>query len=205
MVVGGNIKGTLLKKWTTVNIVTVQMNIKGGVLIVSNACVTPGVALGPMLQIWEDILNTRKTAKCIFAGDINAKSSVWGGDTTCSRGEEVLDFVLANGLTIANESSKLPTFETSNGCSWIDLTITKNFEVSNWDVDPEESLSDHRYIKYDIQFDRTKEGSNYPRYNFKKTNWERFVEFVLSNIKVNTWDNLNNAEAVETHGLCRTR
>lgn len=121
-----------------------------------------------------------------------------GGDSTCSRGEEVLDFVLANGLTIKNESSKPPTFETSNGCSWIDLTITKNIEACNWDVSLEESLSDHRYIIYDIQLGKTKERLFYPRYNFKRTNWDRFVEYVLSNVNANLWDNLNTTEAVET-------
>lgn len=80
--------------------------------------------------------------------DLNAKSAVWGRDSTDSMEEELLDFVLAKGLAIINDSGQLVTFETENGRSWIDMTVTKQLQIEDWLVSDDESLSDYRYIYY---------------------------------------------------------
>lgn len=33
-----------------------------------------------------------------------------------------------------NDRDKLPTFEISNGKSWIDITVNTSLNIGNWDV-----------------------------------------------------------------------
>lgn len=88
--------------------------------------------------------------------DANAYNEVWGSVKTDKRGEELLEFILANDITIANVGSK-PTFctlrNTRGGLEWaksvIDLTIVSNFIcdlIEDWKVEDDDSYSDHKYL-----------------------------------------------------------
>lgn len=92
-------------------------------------------------------MRSRRRGKCILCGNLNTKSVVWGGELTDNRGERTLDMVIHYGMEIINDRRELPTFETTNGRSWIDLTLpSDNNIISNWQVIDEENLTDHRYI-----------------------------------------------------------
>jgi hypothetical protein len=62
----------------------------------------------------------------------------------------VIDLVGAANLVVENDPDSLPTFETANGRSWIDVTFSRDATVEDWEVREEETLSDHRGISFSI-------------------------------------------------------
>ncbi|GBL80149.1 hypothetical protein AVEN_29135-1 [Araneus ventricosus] len=83
--------------------------------------------LEPILLTLDGILNNHQDDLIVINGDFNAKSPAWGPTRSDSRGLELLNFVLRHHLDIRNDIDSPPTFESTRGKSWIDLTITKNF------------------------------------------------------------------------------
>jgi hypothetical protein len=80
--------------------------------------------------------------------DANAHHILWWSHGINPRGESLMEY-LVNVLNQGNE----PTFVTSNRKEVIDLTLgTNNIGnlVRNWCVSDEPSLSDHRYILFQI-------------------------------------------------------
>lgn len=95
----------------------------------------------------------KQNCHILVAGDFNAKNPLWGGTTLDSRGEVLADFFTTNSLTIANQTDCPPTFESRNGRSWIDVTVTSSSltqHVHQWTVSDEETASDHKYIQTDL-------------------------------------------------------
>lgn len=93
----------------------------------------------------------------VIGGDFNAKSSIWGKQSTDQRGEELIEFTLNNNLITLNRPDSLPTFETINGKSWIDLTLTSSnllTELIYWKVLETETLADHRYIFFSLFYEK---------------------------------------------------
>ena len=89
----------------------------------------------------------------LFIGcDANAHNTVWGSTNTNSRGIKLLEFIVANNLLLLNNGDD-PTFVTTQRSEVIDLSIVSQRAAryaSNWYVSPEESLSDHRRIHFEI-------------------------------------------------------
>ena len=56
-----------------------------------------------------------------------------------------MNWILLNGFNLENKSGQ-PTFSCFRGESWIDVTLMKNVEISNWMVNNKESFCDHRII-----------------------------------------------------------
>jgi hypothetical protein len=48
------------------------------------------------------------------------------------------------------DPDSLPTFETANGRSWIDVTFSRDATVEDWEVREDETLSDRRGISFSI-------------------------------------------------------
>lgn len=91
--------------------------------------------------------------EAIIAGDFNAKSPQWGMNLTDARGQIIADWIATNDLVVNNKGSK-PTFTHQNYGSILDLTLTTvkvASHIENWDVLEIESLSDHKYIMFDVQ------------------------------------------------------
>lgn len=89
--------------------------------------------------------------RLVIAGDFNAKSTQWGCARTCNRGRILDDWIASAGLAIVNRGN---TWTYSNGAhgSIIDLTITNDpRSVRGWEVQLEESGSDHRYLTFEIE------------------------------------------------------
>lgn len=88
----------------------------------------------------------------IIAGDFNAKSPQWGMSSTDRRGQILTDWTSTNDLIIINKGNT-PTFTYQDYGSILDLTIaTPNVSrhINNWEVLETESLSDHKYILFDV-------------------------------------------------------
>ena len=86
----------------------------------------------------------------ILGCDSNAHNTVWGSCDTNRRGEVPFDFLLSNDLEVANTGTE-PTFVSSRSQSFIDLTITTPYvlqSIKYWEVSDQETLSDHKLIKF---------------------------------------------------------
>lgn len=119
-------------------------------ILVLNGYAAPREDINDTVQEIEEVLHTVSYEKVILAGDFNAKSTVRGGSKTDDRGKTLSEFIIARNWYIQNDANSLPTFQTVNGKSWIDLTIiTPNLiqEVQEWAVLDQPTASDYRYIK----------------------------------------------------------
>ena len=88
--------------------------------------------------------------------DANSHHTCWGSSNVNNRGDALLDYLVTTDLDILNVGAK-PTFVTAVRQEVIDLSLaTANIvsDISGWRVSDEESLSDHRYIKFSIKSDR---------------------------------------------------
>ena len=119
----------------------------------------------------------------IIGSDSNAHSSSWGCEDTNKRGIE-FDNLIINQDLIINNIGNTPTFVNHLGSSIIDITITNslaNSMISNWHVDTNDSLSDHRYIEYNLNF--AFNPSNSTHRNWKKADWSTFTKLMQSSSK----------------------
>lgn len=110
---------------------------------------------GTLHEIGRRIATLHENA--IIAGDFNAKSPQWGMHRTDRRGDVLTEWMAAHDLAIVNRGDS-PTFQIQGYSSILDLTIaTQNMlnKVSNWEVNDRESLSDHRYIIFEIGLNDT--------------------------------------------------
>lgn len=138
----------------------------------------------------------------IIGCDANSQHTIWGSTKCNRRGEKLLDFILSYNLVIHNKGDS-PTFINKVRQEVIDMTLTNQKAsclIQNWSVLNEDSLSDHRYIGFDIGADKTVTPTGR---NPRKTNWTTFTKLVenrmgnhriqrkLSNVaKLNEYTNL---------------
>lgn len=91
----------------------------------------------------------------IIAGDVNAKSPLWGEKRNDKPGVIMAEWIAQNDLTILNDEIS-PTFCVENYTSIIDLTLSTELYGSNstcYDLE-DEKLSDHRYIFFEVKWVR---------------------------------------------------
>lgn len=89
--------------------------------------------------------------EAVICVDSNAHHNLWGSEDNNRRGESLVDFLyIKNNLDIVNEGNT-PTFVCLRGSSIIDLTLATSVAKSRivgWRVSDEQTLADHRYIKF---------------------------------------------------------
>jgi hypothetical protein len=94
-----------------------------------------------------------------------------------------MEFLVSSNLNILNHGNK-PTFVVRNRKEVIDLTLGYNKIgglVSNWHVSDEPSLSDHRYICFQIGNITT----NYVTFrNPKRTKWESYNDDLKGKLEI---------------------
>lgn len=107
----------------------------------------------PSRDVEKLVMYCRESGLQFIAGcDANAHHSIWGSSNTNDRGEYLLEFIMANNLDILNEGNK-PTFINIRRQKVIDITLATasvKHRIKWWHVSDEESLSDHRYILFEI-------------------------------------------------------
>jgi hypothetical protein len=129
---------------------TVIVEGERGDIALTNVYVPPKGSLGGTLAKLDALLASRRGRPTIIGGDLNAKHPSFGGEEDDGRGRQVIDLVGAANLVVENDPDSLPTFETANGRSWIDVTFSRDATVEDWEVREEETLSDHRGISFSI-------------------------------------------------------
>lgn len=124
--------------------------VKDDTLLITSIYDEPGGNENKRLEEFTNKLKNTNS-KHLLAGDINAHNSVWGGTHVDQRGGKLLDWTMKNMYEIHNDGRQPPTFTSSQGSSYIDMTLTKGITLKDWTVSDEESLSLHKYITYNIE------------------------------------------------------
>ncbi|KAI5750180.1 hypothetical protein M8J76_013460 [Diaphorina citri] len=164
------------------HIVVIECTDEYGVIIVVSAYFPPSVDISDMLNRLERVLANFEGENVIIGMDANAKSFIWG-DRACDRGRKMEDFICQRGLMVVNDNRELPTFSSTNGESYIDLTITQggiNRYIEEWKVHEGEIVSDHRLITFNVFVNKSEIENNRKidviGFNLKRANWVRFEE-----------------------------
>ncbi|XP_023242485.1 uncharacterized protein LOC111640678 [Centruroides sculpturatus] len=130
------------------------------------------------------IMNTFNDVYFIVTGDTNAHSPAWGGERLDRRGRLLKDVFARNGLHILNNPHSPPTFTSSQGHSWIDVTACSAScypSITNWKV-LDDSIDDHAIISFEIG--TTSPINNHPhsKYNLNLANWTDLHSFLDYNL-----------------------
>lgn len=123
----------------------------------------------------------------IIGCDTNGHHQMWGSKNSNTRGRNLAEYLTTADLSTANIGNT-PTFKSANGETIIDVTITTRTianRIKEWKVLEEESLSDHRYISFQV----TSKTETLPSMrNPKRTNWTKFRTNIRNTIpKTNTY------------------
>ena len=131
----------------------------------SHGGTVPPVKMGELVRYCE--INS---LPLILGSDVNAHHQMWGSTDINGRGEELLEYLASTSLSWANRGHK-PTFVTRNRQEVLDLTLYSDEAsgmIDNWHVSDEPSLSDHKYLKFQVNLGVTKP----PLQRFvRNTNW----------------------------------
>ena len=122
-----------------------------------------------------------KKLPLVVGADANAQHTFWGSTKVNRRGELLLNYLLSTNLEVMNEGSE-PTFVNSTRAEVIDMTLANSWSrdlVLGWNVSPEDSGSDHRFIRFSI-------GVPKPEVtlvrNIRKANWTEFQDTLQSKV-----------------------
>ena len=119
-------------------------------------------------------------SRCFILGDFNSLSEAWGYEGADRRGEEAEDWQVDNGLVLLNDPDDPPTFISRRWLSSTTPVATNDLSgIASRTVLSQLGGSDHKPIKIslDLQY-RTQKTSTFPRWNYKKANWERLSTLV---------------------------
>lgn len=136
----------------TPKIIITKLKWKKITVTIINCYIPPKENIEDTLKIIERYIQANPNEHIIVAGDFNAKNRIWGGAITDEKGIELLEFIDINNLNVINNDS-IPTFETRNGRSWIDITAVSQSvlpHVEKWEVLDTPSESDHKYIQIKV-------------------------------------------------------
>jgi hypothetical protein len=125
----------------------------------------------------------------LVMGDLNAKATDWGSPRTDARGRVVCEWAAATGLVLLNRGTEL-TCVRQRGGFIVDVTFASPSiadRVSEWRVMVnQETLSDHRYIRFDIfsspsavDINRRTRAAVFPRWCLTKINKELALEAAI--------------------------
>ncbi|XP_011313447.1 uncharacterized protein [Fopius arisanus] len=113
----------------------------------------------------------------LWARDANTQNVVWGSENNNARGTSLLEYLADVDLEILNRGSS-PTFITSRCQCVIDITLCDRRLAQryvDWWVDREDTLSDHRRIKFNIE-GRAGKLQGPARRDPRTTDWTSFKE-----------------------------
>jgi len=119
-----------------------------------------------------------KSVRLVVAGDLNARNRAWGAGEDDARGTQIVDDCAAEGLLLANDPTAGPTLVGPMGNGWVDVTLYRGCDLSNWTVQPEETLSDHAYISFLVKMSDMHKCDSRAIYNFDRADWQKISERV---------------------------
>ncbi|GBO38437.1 Putative protein in type-1 retrotransposable element R1DM [Araneus ventricosus] len=97
-----------------------------------------------------EISDIGKDNSCnLLIGDFNARSQIWGYGFEDHRGRVLSEFLTLNNFSICNRTDLGPTFNSSTGHGFPDLSLISTAHqhlLDAWWIDNSDSLSDHKLI-----------------------------------------------------------
>lgn len=158
-------------------------------IILNSTYFTPAGDISIQCNSLQQIIDINTSYPLIISIDSNARSPVWGDRLQNRRGEVFLDFLATHDLIFHNDNRE-PTFSGHQGESYIDLTVSNisaTRYIKQWELSRDDSLSQHRYIRYqlDFGFDRSSLFINEystSRYNINRANWDSFHQDYIDGI-----------------------
>ncbi|XP_072400773.1 uncharacterized protein [Diabrotica undecimpunctata] len=186
---------TLITDRTNENVTTIHFKINNYNITIVNIYDKPGGDTNITLDTQKPDIET-DTNKSLVTGDFNAKDPSWGGNVSDKRGQDILEWTALNNILINNTHNSPPTFLSTRGRSWVDLTLTKNLGIMDWKVNEEETLRDHQYITFRITQQHSHKTTIHKKYNIADIDKTKLNRDVLNK----TWDvtGTTNEKAIRT-------
>ena len=99
------------------DLVAVLVDLDMSQLLVVSIYLEPQGAVDGQIRTLNGLLNRFREVSIVIQGDFNAKHSIWGNtvEKSDARGDEILEFVIRNDLTIFNVPDCDPTFSSARG------------------------------------------------------------------------------------------
>ena len=173
-------------------VVAARLSLSHREISICSIYLPPGVAL-PRAELRQLMLELPPPV--LLLGDFNSHHSVWGCDTTCSRGRLLASFLDDESLCVLNTGSPTHFTMPSGHTSVLDLSITSPqlMPLFTWRADADAMGSDHFpvWLKYSGQVSL---GCRPPRWNLRKADWSEFEERTAQAFPTNTEDNLSVSE-----------
>lgn len=120
------------------------------------ACyLSPNCDRSDALEYMDNLTNIVNSTRdpILIAGDLNAKSPLWGSSNINWKGQMLEEWIAETDFCIANQGTTA-TCVRYQGESIVDVTIASTNMIqliTDWKVlEEQESLSDHRYILYEV-------------------------------------------------------
>ncbi|XP_023212518.1 uncharacterized protein LOC111615322 [Centruroides sculpturatus] len=178
-------------KYSNEFIVTTELMLNNERIIIVNVYFLGKADADRFIDRLQTIVHDFDGINILMVGDLNTHSPVWGGECFDSRGGLLEEFFASNNLYVVNNPYSPPTFTSSRGESWIDVT-TCNEDlfpyIINWRVMEEDSISEHAYIAYEIVGAGNNNISvfnNRRRFDVSKANWEEIQHFLQEHLNEN--------------------
>lgn len=175
------VNGFMLNTLTTDDLTAIQIksSVQGEVMdIVVASCYLPyeTEVVTPSLARLIDYCKN-KHLQLLIGCDANAHNENWGSTDNNTRGINLLEYIAGTNLDILNRGNR-PTFvsDIDGRQEVIDITICSNRltqAIQNWRVADELTMSDHMYIKYELN-PSASDIPQIPRRNPRKTNWDKY-------------------------------
>lgn len=137
----------------------------------------------------------RMNLQFVIGCDANAHHTIWNSSDINKRGEDLLCYISSNNIDICNTGDS-PTFMNAIRQEVLDLSLCSDLlseRIVNWHVSDEESLSDHKHIRFDYKAGIIMSESFR---NPKKTNWDMY-SFHLQNRILLTEDEMKTPQQLE--------
>jgi hypothetical protein len=195
-----------LQTFTSDMISAVILNINQKELIFVSAYFSPNNDLNEELNNLQKLVDISTNKSIIISMDSNSHSQVWYDLNDDQRGEVLLDFMDRNNFILMNNNEDIPTFDNIRTKSSIDLTLVSEDlmnEMNSWEVKDIESMSDHKYIYFDINRRPERSQKQMTKiYNTRNANWDLFdqkIITVLNKMRIK-FNNILNIQQLE-HSL----
>lgn len=117
--------------------------------------ISPNIAMEEFRDKMDNIMNAAKEVKIkgvVIAGDVNAKSPMWGSPKSDARGDYIGDW--ASELNLVFLNTGVPTFERGSSKTHIDITSACQKmakRVKGWDTVDGEYNTYHHPIIYEVE------------------------------------------------------
>lgn len=158
IIISNELKASLLPQFITDDLVAMILNIKEAGTITKIAVASAYLPYDSVQQppgaVVEELVSFCQSQglPLLLCCDANSHHTVWGSTDINSRGQSLIEFISATNLSILNRGNE-PTFFNTRRQEVIDITLCSQqieHQILNWRVSEEVSLSDHRYIKFNL-------------------------------------------------------